>query len=85
MTAHAEPIVAEKDGGSRGDAADPITAEVIRHALVTYAGQMSVALERAAFSSILYNAHDFACTLYDDGLRLLAQDQGLPASSPVTF
>jgi N-methylhydantoinase B len=79
---HAEAQVAEPEKTPAAQT-DPITAEVIRHALVTYAGQMSVALERAAFSSILYNAHDFACTLYDNKLRLLAQDQGLPAFSGV--
>ena len=47
-------------------AGDPITAEVIRHALVAAADLMRVTLRRTAFSPIIYEITDFAAALYDD-------------------
>jgi N-methylhydantoinase B len=59
-------------------ATDPITTEVIRHALEAQADHMKVALRRAAFSPVIYEMFDFACGLYDREIRLLAQAHALP-------
>jgi N-methylhydantoinase B len=59
-------------------AADPITTEIIRHGLDAAADGMRVALQRTAFSPIIYEAMDFACALYDREVRLLAQARALP-------
>ncbi|MSO94872.1 MAG: hydantoinase B/oxoprolinase family protein [Thermoleophilia bacterium] len=53
--------------------ADPVTTEVIRHALRSAAGQMKRTLLRTAFSPIIYEVVDFAVGLYDREFRLLAQ------------
>lgn len=64
--------------GSVGTGADPITTEVIRHALNSAANQMKRALIRTAFSPIIYEVLDFAVAIYDRRLRLLAQAPSLP-------
>jgi N-methylhydantoinase B len=65
-------------GGASADAADPITTEVIRRALNAAAEQMKITLRRTAFSPVIYEMFDFACALYDDEIRLLAQAETLP-------
>lgn len=57
--------------------ADPITTEVIRHALRSAAGQMRAVLMHTAFSQLVYEVLDFACALYDMDSRLLAQAPSL--------
>jgi N-methylhydantoinase B len=66
---------------SAGDAhrADPITTQVLRHALISAASQMKRVLIRTSFSPGIYEAHDFAVALYDRQVRLLAQAPTLPA------
>lgn len=59
-------------------AADPITTEVVRHALNSAANQMKRALVRTAFSPIIHEVLDFAVAIYDRHLRLLAQAPSLP-------
>lgn len=74
-------IVSVRAGiGSASDAidADPITTEVIRHGLDAAAKQMGLALQRTAFSPVIYEVLDFAAALYDRDLRLLAQADSLP-------
>jgi N-methylhydantoinase B len=63
--------------GNAADA-DPFTTELIRNALTSTASQMKQTLIRAAYSPIIYEAHDFAVVLYDRHLRLLAQAPALP-------
>src|SRR5438094_6928873 len=58
--------------------ADPITTEIIRHALLAAADEMRIALCRTAFSPTIYEVLDFACALYDRQIRLLGQAPGLP-------
>jgi len=58
--------------------ADPITTEVIRHALNSAADQMKKALIRTAFSPVIYEVLDFAVAIYDTQYRLLAQAPSLP-------
>lgn len=54
-------------------APDPITAEVLRHGLVSAAEQMKRALMRTSFSPVIYEILDFAVALYDREARLVAQ------------
>jgi N-methylhydantoinase B len=73
--------IVHKISGSRRSAAasaDPITTEVIRHALNSAANQMKRALIRTAFSPIIYEVLDFAVSIYDRDVRLLAQAPSLP-------
>jgi N-methylhydantoinase B len=65
---------------SQGDAAraDPITAEVVRGALVSAAQQMKIVLRRTSHSPLIYEMVDFSCALYDRHVRLLAQAEALP-------
>ena len=73
--------VLHKAGLSRtapSDPVDPITTEVVRHALNSAANQMKRALVRTAFSPVIYEVLDFAVALYDRDVRLLAQAPSLP-------
>ncbi|MEQ9627440.1 MAG: hydantoinase B/oxoprolinase family protein [Roseitalea porphyridii] len=75
-----EPVVHKAgrfDKGAVGEV-DPITTEVVRHALNSAANQMKRALVRTAFSPIIYEVLDFAVAIYDDKVRLLAQAPSLP-------
>jgi N-methylhydantoinase B len=65
------------DGDTKAPA-DPITVEVIRHSLVSAAELMRLTLARAAYSSIIYEAVDFCCAVYDKDRRLLGQGRSLP-------
>ena len=58
---------------------DPVTTEIVRHALDAAADQMRVALCRTAFSPVIYEMTDFAAALYDPQVRLLAQGRSLPS------
>src|SRR5579863_862219 len=64
---------------SAGLEADPVTTEIIRHALNSAAKQMKVATVRTSFSPIIYELLDFAVALYDRRVRLLGQAPTLPA------
>lgn len=58
--------------------ADPVTTQIIRHALNSAAKQMKRATIRTSFSPIIYDSLDFAVVLYDRHIRLLAQAPTLP-------
>ncbi len=58
--------------------ADPITTEVVRHALNSAAAQMKSALISTAFSPVIYEVNDFAVAVYDRDFQLLAQAPSLP-------
>jgi N-methylhydantoinase B len=65
-------------------ASDPITAEVVRNALIVIADQMQIAIQRTAFSPVIYDLNDCCCAIYDRDLRLLAQaSDGLPCFAGV--
>ena len=66
------------EAAARAADADPVTTEVIRHALRGGAGQMKRVLLRTAFSPIIYEVVDFAVGLYDEQARMLAQAPTLP-------
>jgi N-methylhydantoinase B len=57
---------------------DPITAEVIRSALVGAAEEMKLTLVRTAYNPLIYEVHDFATALISAKGEMLAQSEGLP-------
>jgi len=59
---------------------DPITLEILWQRLVSAVDEASVALIRAAFSTVVRESHDFACVVTDTRGDLLAQaQQSIPA------
>lgn len=81
MSTTPEGTLLHRAGISRtrpSDPVDPITTEVVRHALNSAANQMKRALVRTAFSPVIYEVLDFAVALYDRDVRLLAQAPSLP-------
>jgi N-methylhydantoinase B len=57
---------------------DPITAQVIRNALVAVAEEMKLTLVRTAYNPLIYEVHDFATAVISAKGELLAQSEGLP-------
>jgi N-methylhydantoinase B len=74
---HKSQKLASASGRAAG--ADPVTTQVVRHALGSAANQMKRVLVRAAFSPVIYEAQDFAVALYDRQVRMLAQAPSMPA------
>jgi N-methylhydantoinase B len=56
---------------------DPITIEVIRNYLLSAAREMNRNLVRTAYSTTIYEVHDFGVGIYDRRCRLLAEAPGL--------
>ena len=59
-------------------AADPITFEVIRNALVAATDEMVLALRRSAYSTNIKTRSDFSCAFFDARLRSVAQGFAQP-------
>jgi N-methylhydantoinase B len=57
---------------------DPVTLEVVRHAVFSAAGEMRVILMRSARSPVLKEAGDLSCALTDAEGRLIAQGRDIP-------
>src|SRR4051812_2356863 len=57
---------------------DPITTEVIRHALETIVEEMRVSLRRTAYSVVVKDLLDFSCAIFDAHGRLLATKVDIP-------
>jgi N-methylhydantoinase B len=72
-------VINEIDHQAPEAAADPIVSEIVRNALKAAAKQIELAIIRTTVTPILYDAHDFACGIFDDQARLLGQDDGVPA------
>ena len=58
---------------------DPITRDVFQHQLAGIAEEMSVALRRSAFSSIIWDMYDYACGLFTPEGEMLSQAETIPA------
>jgi len=58
---------------------DPITRDVFQQQLVGIAEEMSMALRRAAFSSIIWDMYDYACGLFTPAGDMMAQAETIPA------
>jgi len=57
---------------------DPITSEVIRHALETIAEEMRASLYRTAMTPVVKDMLDYSCALFDRQGRLLATALDIP-------
>ena len=55
---------------------NPITAEMIRHALLAIPNQIDLNITRTAYSPIIYVYKDFACGIVDPEGRLICQGKG---------
>ena len=55
---------------------DPITAEIIRHALRAIPGQIDANIVRTAYSPLVYEYKDYAVGIVDQEGRLVSQSQG---------
>lgn len=58
---------------------DPITTEVVRHALETIAAEMGTSLRRTALSVVIKDLRDYACAVFDARGRLLACTMDIPS------
>lgn len=57
---------------------DPITREVIQNQLLTVVREMSLTLQRAAYSPIIYEVKDFSSVLLRPDSSVVAQAEGIP-------
>jgi N-methylhydantoinase B len=55
---------------------DPVTLEVIRHAIISITDQIDANITRTAFSPYIYEYKDFAVGITDETGRLIAQSTG---------
>jgi N-methylhydantoinase B len=69
-----------RENGERGAPAgvDPITFSVILSRLNSIASEMTITLERSAWTSILALSRDFSCAIYDSVPRQIAMYDALP-------
>ena len=74
------PVITRAGLGSASGIADadPVTTEIVRHALNSAAKQMMQALIRTSFSPMIYEILDFAAAIYDAEIRMLAQAPSSP-------
>ena len=63
---------------AESEVVDPVTTEVIRNALDSVSQQMSVTIERSAFSTIVREVLDFSTALFDNRGRIIAQASRIP-------
>jgi N-methylhydantoinase B len=61
-----------------GEAADPITTEIIRNAFVSCAQDMNATLIRSSYTPIIYEGKDCSVAILDENGDVLGQSLGLP-------
>src|SRR3954453_1619065 len=64
--------------GDDGIAVDPITAEIVRSALVAITDEMKTNLMRTAYNMFIYEALDFPVGLFADEGKTVSIGLGLP-------
>jgi N-methylhydantoinase B len=75
----------ERSGGAAtmavelGTDLDPVTFEVLRHALLAIVEEMGATLRRAAYSTNIKTRGDFSCALFDRHGRVVAQAFAQPS------
>src|SRR5215213_3929277 len=72
------PLSAAKRAGVEGTTVDPITAEIVRSALVAITDEMKTNLMRTAYNMIIYEALDFTVGLFDAEGDTISIGLGLP-------
>src|SRR6476646_578494 len=60
---------------------DPVTYAVLRNGLIAAGRSAFTAFKRTAMHPLIYEMHDFAVSVYDDRLNLIADSADLPALS----
>lgn len=65
--------------GTRGDALDPVTLEVVGNYLVSTVREMGTTLMRTAYSVVLREQMDCTAALFDPGGQLIAQADHVPS------
>jgi N-methylhydantoinase B len=63
---------------AQGDAADPVTLEILRNAFVAITDEMKSVLMRTAYNNIIYEALDFTVGLFDADGNTISIGLGLP-------
>ena len=63
---------------STGAGVDPVTREVIQNRLISIVREMSVTIERAAYSPIIFEVKDFSSVLLRPNSDVVAQAEGIP-------
>src|SRR3546814_6149808 len=71
-------ISVEDGTGGSVLASDPVTFEVVKHALYAGAEEMKVVLAKTAYSPILKVAGDYSCGVFDARGQMVAQGPDLP-------
>ena len=57
---------------------DPITLEVLNESFIAIVREMRANMVRTAYSSIIYEGHDFSCVLVDGEGQLVAMAEDNP-------
>jgi N-methylhydantoinase B len=57
---------------------DPITLEVMRGSFTSIVAQMRATLVRTAYSSVIYDTHDFSCCLLSPGGEIVGMSEEFP-------
>ena len=76
MTDTGTPSKTAQPGAER--AVDPVTREVIQNRLISIVREMSVTIERAAYSPIIFEVKDFSSVLLRPNGDVVAQAEGIP-------
>ncbi len=76
MTDTGAPSKSAQRGAGRE--VDPVTREVIQNRLISIVREMSVTIERAAYSPIIFEVKDFSSVLLRPNGDVVAQAEGIP-------
>jgi N-methylhydantoinase B len=57
---------------------DPVTFEVLKNSMISYAREMSLSLQRTAFSPNIKERRDCSCAIFDSKGNLIAQSKDIP-------
>lgn len=60
-------------------AVDPITREVVQNRLITIVREMSITVQRAAYSPIIHEVKDYSSVLLRPNADLVAESEGIPS------
>src|SRR4051794_3231212 len=74
----ASPLAPAEGANGEGAPVDPITAEIVRSALVAITDEMKTNLMRTAYNMIIYEALDFTVGLFDAEGNTVSIGLGLP-------
>ena len=57
---------------------DAIERDIFQHQIVGIAEEMSVALRRTAYSSIIWDMYDYACGIFNSNIEMISQSETIP-------